>query len=122
MSGVDNCTECGAYLGEPSDHWFLDRSVDNYCPGCAGGVVDHLKAENARLADLLRWREWPGEKPEKSGLYLVFRKHPGKDAFSIQHSLFDPEVNQFDGRVFYWCVSSVDYWRPIGPLPGGKAE
>lgn len=73
------------------------------------------KAEIDRLRDLLRWRKWPEEKPEKNGDYLCADS----------------------GRIFvagfadgFWAedygtdelLAEVQYWRPIGPLPGEGGE
>jgi hypothetical protein len=73
------------------------------------------KAEVERLRDLLRWRKWPEEKPEKDGDYLC----------------------AYSGRIFvagfadgFWAedygtdelLTKVDYWRLIGPLPGKWGE
>ena len=63
-----------------------------------------------RLEELLRWRKWPEEKPEVSGVYLVLTGH---------HEL-DCEAIHFHDQI-KWHIHGrpVLYWRPIGPLPGG---
>jgi hypothetical protein len=75
--------------------------------------IARLIQENAKLRDLLRWRKWPEEKPKKDGDYLCADS----------------------GRIFvagfadgFWAedygtdelLAKVQYWRPIGPLPGGE--
>jgi hypothetical protein len=62
------------------------------------------------LREQLRWRKWPEEKPEVSGVYLVLTGH---------HEL-DCEAIHFHDQI-KWHIHGrpVLHWRPIGPLPGG---
>jgi hypothetical protein len=79
--------------------------------GGGGRVVTEL----SRLQDLLRWRHSQNESPDKRGNYLVITN----DFYSGQSI----EILLWDGG---WPLETfryrVEYWRPIGPLPGEGAE
>lgn len=67
-----------------------------------------LRKGVAELEGLLRWRKWPGEKPDIHGHYFV-------------------DWNGFFGLSYYhltegWQSSEVTWWKHIGPLPGEGAE
>jgi len=84
------------------------RLLDQLCE--ADEKIAELESENAKMRDLLRWRDAYGEPPTEEGIYLVIN-------------------NDFDGgtsiHATYWKGKwpigfTVPYWRPIGPLPGGE--
>lgn len=71
-------------------------------------ILDATKAENAKLRDLLRWRDAWGEPPTEHGNYLVHRyAFYGDSAIMTLH---------WNGS---WPMRAITHWRPIGPLPEG---
>lgn len=69
--------------------------------------LQEARAEIDRLRDLLRWRVFKEEKPDKFNCYFI------SDGCDI--------------AIGHWCVDeswlhgvALKYWRPIGPLPGGE--
>ena len=79
--------------------------------GGGGRVVTEL----SRLQDLLRWRDLRNESPDKLGNYLVITN----DFYNGQSI----EILHWNGG---WPLETfryrVEYWRPIGPLPGKGGE
>jgi len=65
-----------------------------------------LEAENAKLRDLLRWRDAWGEPPTEHGEYLVQRYefYGGAELMTLH----------WNGN---WPLRAISHWRPIGPLP-----
>jgi hypothetical protein len=87
------CATCD-WIISPTDS-SADTTIGEICTCCA--------------FDLLRWRKWPAEKPEKSGRYLV---------------LTDGSTDVGDHVSYYsmsagWATkdAGIAHWRPIGPLP-----
>ena len=69
-----------------------------------------LKAVNAKMRDLLRWRDAYGEPPTEEGIYLVINNDFGGG--TSVHATY------WKGK---WPIEfTVAYWRPIGELPGGE--
>ena len=76
--------------------------------------IARLIQENAKLEDLLRWRDSKNELPI------------GKADYLVQYLEFSG--GGFARMVVYWDGSWPPYfpnyrscyWRPIGPLPGGE--
>jgi hypothetical protein len=68
-----------------------------------------LESENAKLRDLLRWRDAWGEPPTEHGEYLVQRYefYGGAELMTLH----------WNGN---WPLRAISHWRPIGPLPGGE--
>ena len=67
--------------------------------------LQEARAEIDQLRELLRWRVFKEEKPNKFNCYFI------SDGCDI--------------AISDWCVDktwshgvSLKYWRPIGPLPG----
>lgn len=77
--------------------------------------LQEARAEIDRLRDLVRWRKWPEEKPEKDGDYLC------ADSGRIFVAGFaDGSWAENYGTDI--LLTEVEYWRPIGPLPGEGGE
>lgn len=77
------------------------------------GSCFRLEKENKELRDLLRWRKWPKEKPEKDCDYLCV------DSGRIFVAGFaDGSWTENYGTDI--LLTEMEYWRPIGPLPGGE--
>ena len=64
-----------------------------------------LESENAKLRELLRWRNTESEVPEENEFCLVI----------VKGSAW-PNVIRYSG-TFPWSQSVITHWRPIGPLP-----
>ena len=111
---METCDRCkhNAYMV-----FYTGTETEKLCVFCTRELLPKVFARVRELEELVRWRKWPEEKPEVNGQYEVLRLHYGAKDFTIQNSLFNPEINQHGGHVFFWSVSSVDYWRPIGPMP-----
>ncbi len=75
--------------------------------------VKQLREENAKLRDQLRWRKWPEEKPVNSGRYLVLTD--GSTDIGNHLSYWSRTVESWSTKD-----AGIAFWRPIGPLPGGK--
>ena len=70
--------------------------------------LQEARAEVDRLRELLRWRNAKAERPEA-----------GTDCVVILGN------NQYADAIRYlgdgdWSTGIISFWRPIGPLPGGK--
>lgn len=74
-----------------------------------------LEKENNQLRELLRWRKWPEEKPEKDGDYLC------ADSGRIFVAGF-ADGSWLENYGTDELLAEVQYWRPIGPLPGEGGE
>lgn len=90
-----HCSECNITLP-------ASRASDE-CVGCK------LKAENAKLRDLLRWRDTAKELPTQDGPYLV-----------MSTSSEFPIVNYWHSELSDWTVGPWQYWRPLGPVVGDE--
>ena len=65
-------------------------------------------------SEILRWRIWPNEEPNKTGQYLVLDCRG-----LVEVSYWEMNEEENEGR---WIPfpDELRYWRPIGPLPGGE--
>lgn len=75
--------------------------------------VKRLKAENARLADLLRWRSTETEPPTDDGTYQTLHYFPNGE-WGIRDLWFRVPI---EGEDLPGWEATSDYWRPIGDLP-----
>jgi len=74
---------------------------------------DQLRARVRELEDQLRWRKWPEEKPEDVGTYQCIFK-------AVMYPTFlHIEMLPMDSGMVWNSKVDPNYWRPIGPLPGG---
>jgi len=74
-----------------------------------------LRKENNELRELLRWRDLRNEPPDEQGDYLVItNEFYGGQSIEILHWNGGWPLETFRYRV--------EYWRPIGPLPGEGGE
>ena len=72
--------------------------------------------ETDDLRDLLRWRHAKKEPPKKSGFYLTAQNVSLND-------VPDYVIEESGYRQGRWLLDSlVEYWRPLGPLPGEREE
>jgi hypothetical protein len=68
--------------------------------------------ELKELRELLRWRDAKKEPPKKNGCYLTAQN------MSLDGGV-DFVISECDYRQGRWLLDSfVEYWRPLGPLPG----
>lgn len=65
------------------------------------------------IQELARWRKWPEEKPEANGVYLC--AYSGR-CFVAGFAEGSWSENYGPDEL----LAEVQYWRPIGPLPGGE--
>jgi hypothetical protein len=65
-----------------------------------------LKAVNAKMRDLLRWRKWPEEKPEAEQQCQLILANKLAPILCCSKYPFD-----------HWENLNATHWRPIGPLP-----
>jgi hypothetical protein len=79
-------------------------------------MCKNLARENHRLMerlvqleDLNRWRNAHTEPPAIEGQYIVA---------TCRNNIGSWSDNYWENG--WWEINPVDYWRPIGPLPGGK--
>jgi hypothetical protein len=79
-------------------------------------MFKNLTRENHRLMerlvqleDLNRWRNAHTEPPAIEGQYIVA---------TCRNNIGSWSDNYWENG--WWEINPVDYWRPIGPLPGGK--
>jgi hypothetical protein len=79
-------------------------------------MCKNLARENHRLMerlvqleDLNRWRNAHTEPPAIEGQYIVATCRNNIGSWSDNY-----------WKNGWWEINPVDYWRPIGPLPGGK--
>ena len=91
-----------------------DRDVDWLDQLCeADEKIAELESENAKLREQLRWRKWPDEKPEDVGTYQCIFK-------AVMYPTFlHIEMLPMDSGMVWNSKVDPNYWRPIGPLPGG---
>ena len=74
-----------------------------------------LRKENNELRELLRWRDSRNEPPNEQGNYLVItNEFYGGQSIEILHWNGGWPLETFRYRV--------EYWRPIGPMPGEGVE
>ena len=78
-------------------------------------MCKNLARENHRLMerlvqleDLNRWRNAHTEPPAIEGQYIVA---------TCRNNIGSWSDNYWENG--WWEINPVDYWRPIGPLPGG---
>lgn len=75
----------------------------------------YLMERLVKLEDLLRWRDSRNEPPNEPGNYLVItNEFYGGQSVEILHWNGGWPLETFRYRV--------EYWRPIGPLPGEGGE
>jgi hypothetical protein len=79
-------------------------------------MCKNLARENHRLMerlvqleDLNRWRNAHTEPPAIEGQYIVA---------TCRNNIGSWSDNYWENG--WWEINPVDYWRPIGPLPGGE--
>ena len=73
-----------------------------------------LQSRVRELDDQLRWRKWPDEKPEDVGTYQCIFK-------AVMYPTFlHIEMLPMDSGMVWNSKVDPNYWRPIGPLPGGE--
>jgi hypothetical protein len=79
-------------------------------------MCKNLARENHRLMerlvqleDLNRWRNAHTEPPTLEGRYIVA---------TCRNNIGSWSDNYWENG--WWEINPVDYWRPIGPLPGGE--
>lgn len=65
--------------------------------------LQEARAEVDRLRDLLRWRLWPDEVPDRDGFCVTTGCHFGLNYYHLK-----------DG----WQNPQVVWWKVIGPMPG----
>ena len=70
-------------------------------------TLAELSWDHAQLSDLLRWRDTRVEQPTAVGEYMTASSKRGTCQCIQRYA---------DGE---WD-SPVNYWRPVGPLPGGE--
>ena len=73
------------------------------------------RAEVDRLRELVRWRKWPDEKPEKNVDF--FCANLGR--FFVADFVNGLWLENYGTDEL---LTKVEYWRPIGPLPGKGGE
>jgi len=81
-------------------------------------MCKNLARENHRLMerlvqleDLNRWRNAHTEPPAIEGQYIVA---------TCRNNIGSWSDNYWENG--WWEINPVDYWRPIGPLPGEGGE
>ena len=98
-----SCDICGGSI-ETDREWVRARGED-FCSVCASDEIENLRDRVDELEESIRWRKWPGERPEKEGRYQVV------DGTNLTWNYFNLSSEE-------WDFDDVNYWRPIGPLPG----
>jgi len=86
-------------------------------------AAKQLREENAKLLELLRWRKWPEEKPEVEGDYQTLTLDIYDENWDCSFSIFTMHdgPNRDKPKFYNGVLRDVSYWRPVGPLPEGKA-
>ncbi len=108
------CCMCGGSSGIVYARAVDSHGIEAICKNCypdkSPPQIARLIQENARLKDLLRWRDAETEKPESSGRYLVATD--GSTDISEHIAYYSPLIG--------WSTkdAGIGWWRPIGPLPG----
>lgn len=110
-----NCNDCGARIPAP---YYLTTSDGRDL--CVRRSCAQIKLDEAQ--DALRWRKWPEEKPQESGLYLTIFVFDD-DAKFIEDDYYDIEAAS--GYNEGWANRELHkikglWWRPLGPLPGDE--
>lgn len=107
---------CSGDDGECHADMYEDEIGDYVLYADAQAAIDERDKRIAELEAKLRWRKWPGEKPEKRGPYHVWAE--GYEGLSGSKASYEHEY----GEHFWWNpdfggkLRYVTHWRPIeGP-------
>jgi len=82
--------------------------------------LQEARAEIDRLRELLRWRDAKTEKPEQDSLVLVNLIERFAGRIPVRVMRYSERCEWIDPNAGIWMDRDVQYWRPIGPLPGGE--